>query len=122
MGTGNERPLTVKSALLTLTDETITVAPEAISCAVCCAVCPTTTLPKGRLVGFTASCPDGVPVPDNGIFSVGLDPSDVMATLPLSLPAEVGANTTLKVMLCPEVSVSGGVIPFMLKPLPVAAA
>ena len=99
MVTGNERPFTVKSALLILTEETITVAPEAVSWAVCCAEFPTTTLPKFKLVGFTASCPDGVPVPDNGIFSVGLEPSDVMAILPLSVPVEVGVNTALNVML-----------------------
>ena len=63
-------------------------------------------------MGFTANCPVGVPFPDNGTFSVGLDASDLMARFPLSLPAEGGVNTTLNVMLCPGVRVSGGLIPF----------
>src|ERR1700691_2061768 len=36
MVTGNDNPLTVNCALLTLTEDTVTVAPEAISCAVFC--------------------------------------------------------------------------------------
>src|SRR5580704_4533196 len=99
MVTGNDSPLTVKSALLTLTEETVTVAPEASSCAVCWALFPTTTFPKFKLVGFTANCAAGVPMPDNGIFRVGLDASEVMARLPLSLAADGGVNTTLNVML-----------------------
>jgi hypothetical protein len=37
------------------------------------------------------------------------------------VPAEVGANFTLKVVLCPAVNVTGGVIPEMLNPVPDAA-
>ena len=79
-------------------------------------------MPKLKLVGFTANWPDGVPVPDNEIFSVVFDASEIMATFPLSLPADSGVNTTLKVTLCPTVSVSGGLIPLILNPVPVALA
>ena len=39
-------------------------------------------------------------------------------TLPLELPADVGAKVTLNVVLWPGVKVSGVVIPEMLKPVP----
>jgi hypothetical protein len=38
------------------------------------------------------------------------------------VPADVGANFTVIVVLCPAVNVTGGVIPDMLNPVPVAAA
>jgi len=82
---------------------------------------PTTTLPKLRLVGFAPSAPAVVPVPVSGIVSVGLDPFDVIVTLPLAAPAVVGANATLKVALWPAVSVTGAVIPLRLNPVPLAA-
>jgi hypothetical protein len=37
------------------------------------------------------------------------------------VPALVGANFTVIVVLCPAVKVTGGVIPEMLNPVPVAA-
>src|SRR5579863_6807108 len=122
MVTGNDSPLTVNSPLLRLTEETVTVAPEATSCAVFCELFPTTTLPKFKLVGFTANVPVGFPMPANGIFSVEFDALDVMARFPLSLPAEGGVNTTLNVMLWPTLRVSGGTIPLTLNPAPVALA
>lgn len=41
--------------------------------------------------------------------------------MPLKLPADCGANVTLKVTLCPAPRVAGSVIPETLKPVPVAA-
>jgi hypothetical protein len=79
---------------------------------------PTVTLPKARLVGFDPSTPGVTPVPDSGIVSVGLDAFEVMLTLPLTLAADCGANVTLKLALCPAVSVIGAVIPVKLKPVP----
>src|ERR1700722_12691616 len=81
---------------------------------------PTCTLPKLMLKGFGDNVPGPTPTPDKGTFSVGFDASEVMARFPLSLPDESGANTTLKLTLCPAVRVSGGLIPLMLKPVPVA--
>jgi hypothetical protein len=37
--------------------------------------------------------------------------------LPLALPAAVGVNVTLKLALCPAVSVTGAVIPLRLTPV-----
>jgi len=82
---------------------------------------PMVTLPKLRLVGLAPSVPGVTPVPDRGIVSVGFEAFDVMVTLPLTLPADDGANETLKVALCPVVSVTGVVIPLKLKLEPLMA-
>ena len=79
---------------------------------------PTVTLPKLRLVGFDPSVPGATPVPDNGMVGVGLEAFEVTVTLPLTLPADAGVNLTLKVVLCPAVSVTGAVIPLRLNPVP----
>ena len=61
------------------------------------------------------------PVPLKGIDKLGFDAFEVTATVPGKEPAEVGANVTVKVVLCPGVNVTGGVIPEMLNPVPDAA-
>jgi hypothetical protein len=71
-------------------------------------------------VGVTTAGPTAVPL--KGSIRVGLDASDVTTTLPLKVPADCGAKVTLKVVLCPGVKVSGGVIPEILKPVPLAVA
>ena len=82
---------------------------------------PTVTLPKLRLVGFDPSVPGAIPVPAKGTVRLGFDPLEVMVTVPLALPADAGANVTLKVALWPDVSVRGVVIPLRLNPVPLAA-
>ena len=77
---------------------------------------PTVMLPKLRLVGFDPSGPGATPVPDNGMVSVGA--FEVIMALPLTLPADAGVNVTVKVALCPAVSVAGVVIPLKLNPVP----
>jgi len=49
---------------------------------------------------------------------VGLDALEVIVTLPLALPADVGVNVTLKLALWPAVRVTGAVIPLRLNPVP----
>jgi hypothetical protein len=44
---------------------------------------------------------------------------EVIVTLPLELPADVGAKVTLNEVLCPGVKVTGVVIPEIVKPVPV---
>jgi hypothetical protein len=56
------------------------------------------------------------------MLRVGLEPSEVTVTLPVALPAEVGANFTLKLTLCPLFSVTGSVMPVRLNPAPDAVA
>lgn len=83
---------------------------------------PTATLPNARLVGLATSAPaDAVPVAFSGMFSVGFDAFEVTATLPLTEPAAVGVNNTLKVVLCPAVRVTGEPIALTLNPGPVTA-
>ena len=79
---------------------------------------PTVTFPKLRLVGFDPSVPCVTPVPVTGIVKVGLDAVDVMVTLPLTVPADRGANLTVKVALWPAVRVTGVEIPLRLNPVP----
>ena len=82
---------------------------------------PTVTLPKLRVVGFAPKLPGVTPVPVRGIVRVGLDALEVTATLPATLPADVGLNETVKVALCPAARVTGDVMPLKLNPVPVAA-
>ena len=119
--TGGLMPLTLNPVPVTATCEIemlvlpvfVTVSDRVWVCAIC-------TLPKLRLVGFAPSAPAVTPVPDRGIFNVGFDAVEVMATLPLTAPAAVGVNETLKLVLCPAVSVTGVVIPLRLNPDPLA--
>ena len=60
-------------------------------------------------------------VPLKGIDKLGFDAFEVTATVPGKEPAEVGAKVTVKVVLCPGVNVTGGVIPEMLNPVPDSA-
>jgi hypothetical protein len=47
---------------------------------------------------------------------------DVKVRVPEELPADVGANTTLKVELAPAANESGRLSPFRLKPGPLTVA
>lgn len=79
---------------------------------------PTVTLPKFKLVGFATNAPGVTPMPDKPMLSVGFEAFEVMVTLPLALPAEVGANVTVKLVLCPAASVIGAMMPLKVKPVP----
>jgi len=119
MVTGRESPLRLNEELFMVAAVTVTLAPLAVKLPDADPLVPTTTLPTARVVGETASCPAAAtPVPDNGMVRVGLDALEAMVTLPVTLPADVGVNVTLKLALCPVVSVTGVLIPVRLKPLP----
>src|SRR5207245_4737423 len=51
-----------------------------------------------------------------------LEASETTEMLPVTLPAVFGAKTTLKVKLCPGITVTGRLNPFTLKPAPVRLA
>jgi hypothetical protein len=95
--------------LFVLAAVTVTLAPLAVSVPVAVLLDPTTTLPSGRVLGDTLSCPTvlATPVPDTGMVSVGLVAVEVTLRLPLIAPAAVGANLTVSVALCPPLSVKG---------------
>jgi|SRR6202046_2431845 hypothetical protein len=117
--TGSARPPTLNTELLELAAVTVTFEPLAVRVPVAVPLVPTTTLPTPRVVGVTVSCPAAAaPVPDSGIVSVGLEAFEVMVTLPLALVAVCGANVTVKFVLCPDVSVTGAVIPVRVNPVP----
>ena len=118
--TGSDSPPTLNTELFEFAAVTVTLAPVAFRLPDAVPLFPTTTLPSGKVAGVTVSVPvaAAVPVPDSGIVSVGLDPSEVIVRLPLALPADVGVNVTLKLALWPEVSVTGAVIPLKLNPVP----
>jgi hypothetical protein len=121
--TGVVIPLKLNPVPLTATWEIVTLAPPVlvnVSDSDC--LFPTVTLPNPRLVGFDPNVPGATPVPDRGLVSVGLDPFDVSVTLPVALPADAGVNVTVKVALCPAVSVTGVVIPLRVKPAPLIVA
>ena len=60
------------------------------------------------------------PVPDRGMLRLGLEPFEVTVTLPLAALLALGENTTANEVLCPEFSVTGGVSPLKLNPVPLA--
>src|SRR5262249_47568509 len=80
------------------------------------------TVPKLKLEGVAVNAPADTPVPEsvqvNGEFAA----VEVTVTVPDALVAAKGANVTLKVVLCPAVSVKGVVIPLNEKPVPVIVA
>lgn len=121
--TGAVIPLRLKPVPVTAAWEIVTVAPPVlVTVSEIDCLLPSVTLPKLRLEGFDPRSPGEIPAPDKAIVNVGLDPVEVMVTVPLALPADVGVNITLKVVLCPAASVTGAVIPLRLKPVPVIAS
>jgi hypothetical protein len=60
-------------------------------------------------------------VPVSGIVKLGFEAFEVTVTVPVNVPADVGAKITVNVVLCPGVSVTGGEIPETLYPVPAAA-
>jgi len=65
------------------------------------------TLPKASLLGFTASCPSLIPVPDKEMSVIALDASLPIAAVALKLPAAFGVNATVSDALCPAAIVTG---------------
>jgi hypothetical protein len=118
--TGNVRPLMANSELPTVTPVTVTLAPVALSDPVWVPLVPTVTLPTPIVLGLTLSCPcvDPVAEPLREMVRFVLEAFEAIATLPVKLPADCGANVTVKVVLCPGVSVTGALNPEMLKPVP----
>lgn len=116
-----EKPVTVKPAPVTLSDETTRFAvPMFLSVISCVAVVASATSPKLTLEGVT-DIPGCVPVPVSGI-EVG-DPERLVLTemLPVTALVEVGVNVALKVMVLLGVRVCAEK-PVTANPVPVALA
>jgi hypothetical protein len=56
------------------------------------------------------------------MLKLGLDPLDVMLTLPLAAPLVVGEKSTANEVLWPAVNVKGKDKPLKLNPVPLAVA
>ena len=112
-------PLSWKPVPLMLACEMLTaVPPVLVRVTVADCVVPVVTLPNDSLVGLSVSVPGVTPVPVNGISRDGFDALEVTVTVPLALPALVGANFTDREVVCPADSVTGVVIPLTVNPLP----
>jgi hypothetical protein len=61
-----------------------------------------------------------VPVPESATTSGEFVALLTTVTLPVRLPAEAGANATLKEVDCPAARLSGSAIPVVVKPAPLA--
>jgi len=83
---------------------------------------PTCRLPKLKLVGVAERLPAATAVPERARLTALLEPLSVSTRVPLALPADSGAKTTLKLVLCPGIRVKGRLKPVVLKPSPVTAA
>ena len=120
--TGNEIPPMPKPLPVTLPCVIVRLAvPVLLKETLRLLVVPSVTLPKLMLVGFVVSCPC-VPVPLSEMVVGELDASLMSETLPVALPAAVGAKVAVKDVLCPVVRVRGSVRPLIENPLPVTLA
>src|SRR5258705_335895 len=102
-------PLALNPAPVTATLEIVRFAlPAFVSVTPCELLLPTTTLPKSRLLAQI----------NNGKLAASL----ASETEPVTFPAEVGANTTLKVLFWPGAILSGRVRPDVPNPAPATPA
>jgi hypothetical protein len=111
-------PVVLNPAPATVTEEIVIVAvPPFVRVTVCELFVPVVTLPKAALLGVAANCAC-VPVPLNVIIVGDVGALLTIEMLPLALPAAVGANCALNVVLDPTPNVSGVLNPLMLRPAP----
>jgi len=104
---GIEMPLTANSALVVVTEETVTGDLVALSVPFKEALDPALTLPKFNVAGATVNCPSAISLPDSAMFSCGLEAFELTKRVPELVPEMLGANTTLKVRLCPAFRLTG---------------
>lgn len=120
---GVEIPLAAKSLAFTLTCEIVRlVFPLFVIVTLLEPELPTVTPVKLTLAGLAERVTEAAaPVPLSATAFGELGALLEMTTLPDKLPAAVGANSALNVVLCPAASVAGVFRPLMLKPEPLAA-
>jgi hypothetical protein len=117
MVSGTVTPVVLKPVPEAVILETFTLElPVLVSVTVCVLLLPTFTFPKLRLVTLGASCSvAATPVPLIAIVLGEFGALLTSETLPVTAPALAGENATLKVVLCPGVSVRGRVRPLTAK-------
>jgi hypothetical protein len=118
------RPLILKAAPETLSEETFTLAlPVLVNVTVWLLLLPTVTFPKLNLVGLVESCiVAGTPVPLSAMLVGELGALLMSETMPVTPPATAGAKASVKFDLCPGLRVRGRAKPLVVKPLPETAA
>jgi hypothetical protein len=120
---GSVRPGALNPAPVTFAEETETAEfPVLVSVMVRLELLPVFTFPNVRVVGeaLIRNVGAAVAVPDS--VTVGLDTLLAIATEPVKVPAELGANLIGKVAELPGPIAIGNVEPARLKPVPVAVA
>jgi hypothetical protein len=119
---GRVSPLRLKPVPVAEAAVTVTLAvPVFVRVTVCGLLLPTVTLPKFTLAGETESC-SVTPAPLSATVVGVLEALLVIATLPVALPLEVGANDVVKAVVCPAARVSGTLRPLRLNPAPLTVA
>ena len=113
-------PVTEKPAPLAATLEIVTlVFPVFVNVTPRELLLPTRMLPKSRLLVFAVrDAVDAMPLPLAVIDSGELGALLTSAIEPDALPAELGVNTTLNVVLCPAAILMGTARPDVLNPAP----
>jgi len=113
-------PLALNPAPVTTTLEIVTFAlPAFVSVTPCELLLPTNTLPKSRLLALAlSSAVAAVALPVVEITKGELGALLVSETEPVTVPAELGANTTLNVVFWPGAMLIGSVRPEILNPAP----
>ncbi len=119
---GRVSPLRLNPVPVTLACDTVTLpVPLLFSVTVCVLLLPNATFPKLRLVGLAASS-RVTPLPASDTVAGELAASLTIETPPVTLPAAVGENFTVKVVLCPAARLSGRESPLRLNSVPVTLA
>ena len=114
---GIEMPLTANSALVVVIEETVTGDLVALRIPFKEALDPALTLPKFNVAGATVNCPTAVSLPDSAMCSCGLEAFEFTKRVPELVPEMLGANTTLKVRLCPAFRLTGSTRPLNVNAL-----
>jgi hypothetical protein len=117
---GRDIPLALTSFAFTAICETVRLEfPVLVMVTLFELVLPAVMLPKLRLVGLADIVTDAAaPVPLTATVVGELDALLAIVIVPLRLPAVVGANCVLNVVLCPAFSVVGVGNPLKLNPAP----
>ncbi len=112
---GSVSPLTVKAAPVTVALEIVTLVPPGFfKVSERSWLLPICTLPKLTLDGVAETLPGAVTVAVRGIFNVAFEALLLIATLPVAVPAVVGARVTFSVAVCPAINVRGVVMPLIV--------
>ena len=121
--TGTVKPLKLNPLPLAVAAEMVRLLPpEFVSVPESDFELPVCTVPKLKLDGFGEIWPGVMPVPESAIVRLESEALEVMLTFPLAAPLVVGANRTVKDVLCPAFKVSGTVRPLILNPVPLTDA